>query len=46
MAAVTSIKFHDALKGRARQLAEVRRRSSHWILREAGKDVGPLAWHG
>ncbi|MCC4257123.1 ribbon-helix-helix protein, CopG family [Sphingobium sp. UBA5915] len=25
----------DALKGRARQLAEVRRRSSHWIMREA-----------
>ncbi|WP_300117455.1 ribbon-helix-helix protein, CopG family [Sphingobium sp.] len=35
MAAVTSIKLDDALKGRARQLAEVCRRSSHWILREA-----------
>jgi len=35
MAAVASIKFDDALKGRARQLAEVRRRSSHWIMREA-----------
>lgn len=35
MAAATSIKLDDALKGRIQQLAEVRRRSSHWIMREA-----------
>lgn len=35
MAAATSIKLDDALKGRVQQLAEVRRRSSHWIMREA-----------
>ncbi|MDA3919775.1 MAG: CopG family ribbon-helix-helix protein [Salinisphaera sp.] len=31
----TSIKIDDALKSRVRQLAESRRRSSHWIMREA-----------
>lgn len=31
----TSIKIADALKSRVRQLAESRRRSSHWIMREA-----------
>lgn len=31
----TSIKIDDALKNRVRQLAESRRRSSHWIMREA-----------
>ncbi|EQB12787.1 hypothetical protein RLDS_18610 [Sphingobium lactosutens DS20] len=35
MAAVTSIKLDDALEGRLRQLAEVRRRSSESIMREA-----------
>ncbi|MBB2837876.1 CopG family ribbon-helix-helix protein [Rhizobium sophoriradicis] len=28
-------KLDDELKGRVQQLAEVRRRSSHWIMREA-----------
>ena len=31
----TSIKIDDALKSRVRQLAETRRRSAHWIMREA-----------
>ena len=35
MAAPTSIKLDDALKGRVQNLAEARRRSSHWIMREA-----------
>ena len=35
MAAPTSIKLDDALKGRVQHLAEVRRRSSQWIMREA-----------
>lgn len=35
MATVTSIKLDDVLKGRVRDLAEARRRSSHWIMREA-----------
>ena len=35
MAAATSIKLDDILKGRVQHLAEVRRRSSHWIMREA-----------
>lgn len=35
MAAATSIKLDDALKGRVQHLAEVRRRSAHWIMREA-----------
>ena len=35
MAAATSIKLDDALKGRVRDLAEARRRSAHWIMREA-----------
>ena len=35
MAAATSIKLDDALKGRVQRLAEMRRRSSHWIMREA-----------
>lgn len=35
MAAPTSIKLDDALKGRVQHLAEARRRSSHWIMREA-----------
>jgi predicted transcriptional regulator len=35
MATATSIKLDDTLKGRVQQLAETRRRSSHWIMREA-----------
>ena len=35
MVAPTSIILDDALKGRVQHLAEVRRRSSHWIMREA-----------
>ncbi len=35
MAAATSIKLDDSLKGRVQLLADARRRSSHWIMREA-----------
>jgi predicted transcriptional regulator len=35
MAAVTSIKLEDELKGRVQSLAAARRRTSHWIMREA-----------
>lgn len=35
MAAATSIKLDETLKGRVQHLAEMRRRSSHWIMREA-----------
>jgi len=35
MAVVTSIKLDDELKGRVQDLAAARRRSSHWIMREA-----------
>lgn len=35
MATATSIKLDDELKGRIRHLAEARRRTSHWIMREA-----------
>lgn len=35
MAAATSIKLDDTLKGRVQHLADARRRSSHWIMREA-----------
>lgn len=35
MATATSIKLDDELKGRVQQLAEVRRRTPHWIMREA-----------
>lgn len=35
MAVPTSIKLDDELKGRIQHLAETRRRSSHWIMREA-----------
>jgi predicted transcriptional regulator len=35
MATATSIKLDEELKGRVRHLAEARRRSSHWIMREA-----------
>ncbi len=35
MASPTSLKLDDELKGRVRHLAEIRRRSSHWIMHEA-----------
>lgn len=35
MATPTSVKLDDELKGRVKTLAESRRRSTHWILREA-----------
>lgn len=35
MATATSIKLDDELKERVQQLAEARRRTSHWIMREA-----------
>jgi len=35
MAAATSIKLDDELKGRVQRLAETRRRTAHWIMREA-----------
>lgn len=35
MVTATSIKLDDELKGRVHNLAEVRRRSAHWIMREA-----------
>jgi len=35
MATPTSVKLDDELKGRVKNLAESRRRSTHWILREA-----------
>jgi len=31
----TSVKIDDALKSRVQRLANARRRSSHWIMREA-----------
>ena len=33
--ATTSLKLDDDLKERVRQLAEARRRSPHWVMREA-----------
>lgn len=35
MATATSIKLDEELKGRVQNLAEVRQRSAHWIMREA-----------
>ncbi len=35
MAAATSIKLDDDLKARVQHLADARRRTSHWIMREA-----------
>ncbi len=35
MAAVTSVKLEDELKARVQNLAAARRRTSHWIMREA-----------
>lgn len=34
----TSVKLDDDLKGRIQHLADVRRRSAHWIMREAIRD--------
>lgn len=47
---VTSIKLDDELKGRIQQLAENRRRSAHWIMREAiaeyvEREERKLAYH-
>lgn len=35
MATATSVKLDDDLKARVQHLAAARRRSSHWIMREA-----------
>ncbi|MDV6320598.1 CopG family ribbon-helix-helix protein [Chromohalobacter sp. HP20-39] len=35
MATPTSIKLDDDLKGRVQHLADARRRSPHWLMREA-----------
>lgn len=35
MATPTSIKLDDDLKGRVQHLADNRRRSAHWLMREA-----------
>jgi predicted transcriptional regulator len=35
MASPTSIKLDDDLKGRVQHLADARRRSAHWLMREA-----------
>jgi len=35
MATPTSIKLNDDLKERVQQLAQARRRTSHWVMREA-----------
>jgi predicted transcriptional regulator len=35
MASATSVKLDDELKDRIQHLAESRRRSAHWIMREA-----------
>jgi predicted transcriptional regulator len=35
MASATSVKLDDDMKGRVQQLAEARKRTSHWIMREA-----------
>lgn len=35
MASATSVKLDDDMKGRVQHLAVVRKRTSHWIMREA-----------
>jgi predicted transcriptional regulator len=35
MASATSVKLDDGMKGRVQHLAESRKRTSHWIIREA-----------
>ncbi|WP_199175547.1 CopG family ribbon-helix-helix protein [Telmatospirillum siberiense] len=34
-ASTTSLKLDEEIKGKIRRLAEARRRSAHWIMREA-----------
>lgn len=34
----TSVKLDDELKNRVQQLADIRHRSAHWIMREAIRD--------
>jgi predicted transcriptional regulator len=34
----TSVKLDDDLKSRVQRLADIRRRSAHWIMREAIRD--------
>ena len=34
-ASTTSLKLDEEMKGKVQRLAEVRRRSAHWIMREA-----------
>ena len=34
-APTTSIKLDEDIKGRVRRIAETRRRSAHWVMREA-----------
>lgn len=34
----TSVKLDEELKGKIQRLAEIRRRSPHWIMREAIRD--------
>ena len=34
----TSVKLDDELKSRIQRLADIRRRSAHWIMREAIRD--------
>ena len=35
MASATSVKLDDGMKGRVQHLAAARKRTSHWIMREA-----------
>lgn len=35
MASATSVKLDDGMKGRVQHLAKARKRTSHWIMREA-----------
>ena len=35
MASATSVKLDDDMKGRVQHLAQARKRTSHWIMREA-----------
>jgi predicted transcriptional regulator len=39
MTTATSIKIDDELKARIKELAAARRRSSHWIMREAHRPI-------
>ena len=42
----TSVKLDEALKGRVRELANSRRRSAHWIMREAIQQYVDREAHG